>query len=98
FQIASSLTKELCALVFGVNTFLATILKTIITLIVSDKKGLGLDVHSQFLIYFFYFALLTVIYLGCAVWVIIRHYRNQSAGGGGAQTSPRPLSYVPLIS
>lgn len=32
---------------FGVNTFLATILKTIITLIVSDKKGLGLDVHSQ---------------------------------------------------
>nr|XP_025719192.1 folate transporter 1 isoform X3 [Callorhinus ursinus] len=48
FQIASSLSKELCALVFGVNTFLATVLKTIITLIVSDKRGLGLPVHSQF--------------------------------------------------
>ncbi|XP_047574117.1 reduced folate transporter isoform X3 [Lutra lutra] len=47
FQIASSLSKELCALVFGVNTFLATVLKTIITLIVSDKRGLGLPVHSQ---------------------------------------------------
>lgn len=47
FQIASSLTKELCALVFGVNTFLGTILKTVITLIVVDKSGLGLDVHSQ---------------------------------------------------
>lgn len=47
FQIASSLTKELCALVFGVNTFLATILKTIVTLIVADKRGLALDVHSQ---------------------------------------------------
>lgn len=47
FQIASSLSKELCALVFGVNTFLATALKTIITLIVSDKRGLGLPVRSQ---------------------------------------------------
>ncbi|ELK03592.1 Folate transporter 1 [Pteropus alecto] len=47
FQIASSLSKELCALVFGVNTFLATVLKTAITLVVSDKRGLGLSVHSQ---------------------------------------------------
>ncbi|KAJ0062281.1 hypothetical protein NL108_002610, partial [Boleophthalmus pectinirostris] len=47
FQIASSLTKELCALVFGINTFLGTILKSIINLIFSDKRGLGLDVHSQ---------------------------------------------------
>ncbi|XP_021466642.2 reduced folate transporter [Oncorhynchus mykiss] len=98
FQIASSLTKELCALVFGVNTFLATVLKTIITLIVSDKKGLGLDVHSQFLVYFFYFALLTVIYLGCAAWVIIRHYRNQSAGGGGDTDQATPTELCPVPS
>ena len=47
FQIASSLTKELCALVFGINTFLGTILKTIINLIFADKRGLALDVKSQ---------------------------------------------------
>ncbi|XP_049641442.1 reduced folate transporter [Suncus etruscus] len=47
FQIAASLSKELCALVFGINTFLATVLKTIITLIVSDKHGLGLSVKEQ---------------------------------------------------
>lgn len=47
FQIASSLSQELRALVFGVNTFLATVLKTIITLVVSDKRGLGLPVRSQ---------------------------------------------------
>jgi folate transporter 1 len=47
FQIASSLSKELCALVFGVNTFFATILKTSITLVVSDKRGLGLPVRLQ---------------------------------------------------
>lgn len=50
FQIASSLTKELCALVFGINTFLGTILKSIINLIFSDKRGLGLDVHKQVII------------------------------------------------
>lgn len=67
FQIASSLSKELCALVFGVNTLLATILNTIITLIVSDKRGLGLSVHSQFLVYFVYFLVLSVAYLGAAL-------------------------------
>lgn len=47
FQIASSLTRELCGLMFGINTFLGTILKTIISLIVSDKRGIGLDVRDQ---------------------------------------------------
>uniref|UniRef100_A0A8D0H8K0 Solute carrier family 19 member 1 n=1 Tax=Sphenodon punctatus TaxID=8508 RepID=A0A8D0H8K0_SPHPU len=47
FQIAASLSKELCALVFGINTFLATVLKTIITIIIADKRGLGLSVHPQ---------------------------------------------------
>ncbi|XP_056445235.1 reduced folate transporter [Gadus chalcogrammus] len=92
FQIASSLTKELCALVFGINTFLGTIVKTIITLIVADKRGLGLDVHAQFLVYFFYFALLTVIYMVCAAVVITRHYRRQSGGGASARAMPSELS------
>ncbi|XP_018590999.1 folate transporter 1-like isoform X1 [Scleropages formosus] len=76
FQIASSLTKELCALVFGVNTFLGTILKSIITIVVADKRGLALSVHSQFSVYFCYFMLLTIIFLGSAAVVLIRHYRT----------------------
>lgn len=47
FQIASSLSKELCALVFGVNTFFATVLKSIITFVIADKRGLALSVHPQ---------------------------------------------------
>ncbi|KAK2089720.1 hypothetical protein P7K49_032386 [Saguinus oedipus] len=38
---------QLCALVFGVNTFFATIVKTVITFIVSDVRGLGLPVRQQ---------------------------------------------------
>lgn len=95
FQIASSLTKELCALVFGINTFLGTILKSIINLIFSDKRGLGLDVHKQFLVYFVYFTLLTVIYFGCAVVVLIRHFRNRPNGEGGATTELTPVAASP---
>uniref|UniRef100_A0A8C9AMV5 Reduced folate transporter n=1 Tax=Prolemur simus TaxID=1328070 RepID=A0A8C9AMV5_PROSS len=76
FQIASSLSKELCALVFGVNTFFATILKTVITLIVSDKRGLGLVVHSQFQVYFLYFLVLSVLYLLGAVLDGLRHFQR----------------------
>ncbi|XP_054630650.1 reduced folate transporter isoform X3 [Dunckerocampus dactyliophorus] len=92
FQIASSLTKELCALVFGINTFLGTILKTIINLIFADRRGLALDVHSQFLVYFIYFSVLTVIYFVSAAVVIIRHCRNQ--GRAGRRSEPPELSNV----
>ncbi|GAA6227629.1 folate transporter 1 [Lates japonicus] len=97
FQIASSLTRELCALVFGINTFLGTILKSIINLIFSDKRGLALDVHSQFLVYFVYFAILTVVYLVCAAVVIIRHYRNQGGAGGGADDQATATELSPVV-
>ncbi|XP_044044527.1 reduced folate transporter [Siniperca chuatsi] len=98
FQIASSLTKELCALVFGINTFLGTILKTIINLIFSDKRGLALDVHSQFLVYFIYFIILTVVYFICAAVVITRHYRNQPRGGGGTDEQAPPTELSPVAA
>ncbi|XP_020368415.1 reduced folate transporter isoform X1 [Rhincodon typus] len=79
FQIAMSLSKELCALVFGINTFLATILKTIITLIIADKRGLGLHVNNQFYFYIGHFSLLASIYLGRGLYVLARHQREQKA-------------------
>lgn len=98
FQIASSLTKELCALVFGINTFLGTILKSIINMIFSDKRGLGLNVHTQFKVYFVYFTILTVFYFVGAAVVLIRHCRNQPGGGGGGgadeQATPTELRPV----
>lgn len=85
FQIASSLSKELCALVFGINTFLATVLKTAITLVVSDRRGLGLPVHSQFLVYFVYFLVLSLAYFVGALLVGLQHLRR-------GRHQPLPLS------
>lgn len=38
---------ERYALVFGVNTFIALALQTLLTLIVVDSSGLGLDITIQ---------------------------------------------------
>ncbi|XP_072235447.1 thiamine transporter 1 [Leuresthes tenuis] len=63
YQIAASLNMQRYALVFGVNTFGALLLQSLLTLVVVDSAGLGLDVFTQFLIYGAYFAVIAVIFL-----------------------------------
>lgn len=62
YQIAASLTMPRYALVFGVNTFVALLLQSVLTVVVVDSAGLGLDVFTQFLIYGGYFAVISVIF------------------------------------
>lgn len=47
YQIAVDLSMERYALVFGVNNFAALTLQTIITSVVVDSTGLGLDIVPQ---------------------------------------------------
>ncbi|KAF7207065.1 thiamine transporter 1 isoform X1 [Nothobranchius furzeri] len=63
YQIAASLSMQRYALVFGVNTFGALLLQTLLTVIVVDSSGLNLNVTTQFLIYGGYFAMISVIFL-----------------------------------
>ncbi|KAM8806612.1 reduced folate transporter [Eudromia elegans] len=98
FRIAASLSKELCALVFGVNTFFATVLKTVITIIVADKRGLGLSVHPQFYVYFGYFTLLAVAYLLAAIGVGIRHSRREQPAEQAPADGPEKKEKSPEAS
>ncbi|KAF6075909.1 solute carrier family 19 member 2 [Phyllostomus discolor] len=77
FQIASNLSMERYALVFGVNTFIALALQTLLTLIVVDASGLGLDITTQFLIYAGYFALIAVVFLANGTATVMKKYRRQ---------------------
>lgn len=47
FQIAVNLSVERYALVFGMNTFMALVIQTIMTVIVVDQKGLNLPISIQ---------------------------------------------------
>uniref|UniRef100_A0A4W5K5V7 Solute carrier family 19 member 3b n=1 Tax=Hucho hucho TaxID=62062 RepID=A0A4W5K5V7_9TELE len=63
FQIASNLSMACYALTFGVNTFIALLLQTILTAIVVDETALGLDIVTQFIIYGSYYATISVLFL-----------------------------------
>ncbi|TSK62534.1 Thiamine transporter 1 [Bagarius yarrelli] len=79
FQIATNLNMERYALVFGVNTFVALLLQTLLTVIVVDSVGLGLDIYTQFLIYGSYFAAIAVIFLIAGVYKVASSRRAATA-------------------
>ncbi|XP_074047321.1 thiamine transporter 2 [Macrotis lagotis] len=70
FQIAVNLSMERYALVFGVNTFVALVIQTIMTLIVVDSRGLSLQVNIQFLIYGVYFSVIASIFIVRSMYII----------------------------
>ncbi|OWK63883.1 Thiamine transporter 1 [Lonchura striata] len=77
FQIATNLSVERYALVFGVNTFIALALQTLLTVIVVDASGLGLDIFTQFMIYASYFAAISLVFLVSGICSIVEAYRRQ---------------------
>ncbi|KAM9736261.1 thiamine transporter 2 isoform 1-T3 [Dama dama] len=70
FQIAVNLSVERYALVFGINTFIALVIQTIITVIVVDQGGLRLPISIQFLVYGSYFAAIAGIFLMRSIYII----------------------------
>ncbi|XP_040842731.1 thiamine transporter 1 isoform X3 [Ochotona curzoniae] len=87
FQIAANLSMERYALVFGVNTFIALALQTLLTLIVVDASGLGLEVTTQFLIYAGYFAFIAVVFLVSGTVSIMKKYRKQEDQESSSQAA-----------
>ncbi|XP_066456096.1 thiamine transporter 1 [Eleutherodactylus coqui] len=73
FQIAANLSMECYALVFGVNTFIALLLQTLMTVIVVDSSVLGLDLFTQFKIYAGYFAVIAAIFFVSGVYHILKN-------------------------
>ncbi|XP_075950385.1 thiamine transporter 1 isoform X1 [Anarhichas minor] len=77
YQIAASLNMQRYALVFGVNTFMALLLQTLLTVAVVDSAGLGLDVFTQFFIYGGYFAVISVVFMLAALCKLASRRRSK---------------------
>ncbi|KAM4040789.1 thiamine transporter 2 [Anomaloglossus baeobatrachus] len=77
FQIAVNLSMERYALMFGMNTFVALALQTIMTIIVVDGRGLGLDIITQFLVYGSYFAVIAGIFFIRSLYVLITYHKKK---------------------
>lgn len=70
FQIAVNLSLERYALVFGIDTFIALVIQTIMTMIVADQRGLQLPVTTQFLVYGSYFAVIAGVFLMRSIYIL----------------------------
>ncbi|XP_071756865.2 thiamine transporter 2-like [Centroberyx gerrardi] len=62
FQIAKQLSRERYALVFGVNSFMGTVLQSLLTAVVINTKSLQLTITSQFFVYASYFAAIALLF------------------------------------
>ncbi|EYB91003.1 hypothetical protein Y032_0211g2186 [Ancylostoma ceylanicum] len=51
FNLADSLETASYGLVFGLNTFIALVLQSILTLVVTSSFGLALSIRPQFEVY-----------------------------------------------
>ncbi|XP_059850526.1 thiamine transporter 2-like isoform X2 [Hypanus sabinus] len=76
FQIAVNL-KGHYALVFGINTMVTLTLQTLLTVIVVDSRGLGLDIITQVLIYATYFAAVAGLFLVRGVYTFVQTGRRR---------------------
>ncbi|XP_033832338.1 thiamine transporter 2 [Periophthalmus magnuspinnatus] len=70
FQIAAGLSLERHALVFGVNTFAALVLQTILVSVVVDTNGLGLGILPQFTVYASFFAVIAMVFTLRGLYII----------------------------
>ncbi|XP_029379009.1 thiamine transporter 1 isoform X2 [Echeneis naucrates] len=77
YQIAANLNMQRYALVFGVNTFMALLLQTLITVVVVDSAGLGLDIKTQFFIYGGFFVVISLVFLMAGLWTATRRRAEQ---------------------
>lgn len=66
-KVARYLEEESYALVFGINTMLALVLQTILTLVVVSEGGLALNATDQYTVYAFYFIIIGILYLANAL-------------------------------
>ncbi|XP_015210951.1 thiamine transporter 2-like [Lepisosteus oculatus] len=70
FQIAKTLSKERYALMFGINTFVAVTLQSILTAIVINTKSLHLTITSQYFVYGTYFAAVALVFLTRGIYSV----------------------------
>ena len=72
-EVAQGISKDSCGLIFGMNTFLALVLQTLLTIIVSDERGLALDERSQFIVYGACFGVLGIAFLGISTYTFCKY-------------------------
>lgn len=73
FNIAKKMVCESFSLVFGINSFVALIMQSTIMMIVADKRGMGLPVRQQYVIYAALHFFIAIIFAVSVTYSIISY-------------------------
>ncbi|KAH8351294.1 hypothetical protein KR084_003028 [Drosophila pseudotakahashii] len=78
-EVARNLQEESFGLVFGVNTFVALIFQSLLTMIFVTDTGFELDAVGQYTAYAFYFIAVGVLYLISVLveWLVFRDTESE---------------------
>lgn len=74
-EVARNLQEESFGLVFGINTLLALVFQSLLTIIVISETGFELDAVDQYTVYGFYFIVVAIIYF---ISVVVEHLCQRS--------------------
>ncbi|CAJ0938946.1 unnamed protein product, partial [Mesorhabditis belari] len=78
FNLASRLRTSSFGLVFGLNTFVALVMQSILTAVVADEHGLALAIRPQFVVYSCFHGVIALIFSGPIFWRVIKWIRGFS--------------------
>ncbi|CAJ0590447.1 unnamed protein product [Cylicocyclus nassatus] len=76
FNLADSLETASYGLVFGLNTFAALVLQSILTLVVTSSFGLALSIRPQFVVYSGYHFVVAAIFIVPPIYRVLRKVYN----------------------
>ncbi|KAK0395803.1 hypothetical protein QR680_001436 [Steinernema hermaphroditum] len=78
WNIARKMMRESYGLVFGVNSFVALIMQSILMAVVADKRGLGMTVRPQFLVYAALHLGIALVFLVSVTFTVANYLLNRS--------------------
>ncbi|KAE9555538.1 hypothetical protein FO519_001209 [Halicephalobus sp. NKZ332] len=77
WNIAKNMVTESYGLVFGVNDFMALIMQSLLVRIVTDNRGLGMQIRESFLVYAALHAIISLLFFISIIYSLICYCRNK---------------------
>ncbi|KAK7873429.1 hypothetical protein R5R35_000214 [Gryllus longicercus] len=77
-EVAKHINEDSYALIFGINTFLALLLQTILTVVVVSDVGFALSSRDQFKVYGGCYLVLAAFFLILALFTLGKHFLRKS--------------------
>ncbi|XP_043592748.1 thiamine transporter 1-like [Bombus pyrosoma] len=75
FEVAKCISEDSYGLIFGINTFFALLLQSVLTAIVVNGN-LKLNLRSQYFVYGGYYIVISILYMIIGILNIIRHCKK----------------------